>query len=71
MVFHYFYRLNFILGLMVKKNIFNAVLLAVLATSTSCIREEAPNAECDILGIDEGWLELNRDIITGTPVIGN
>lgn len=71
MVFHYFYRLNFILGLMVKKNIFNALLLAVLATSTSCIREEAPNAECDILGIDEGWLELNRDIITGTPVIGN
>lgn len=51
-------------------------LLMLLSVATavflsSCIREEAPNAECDILGVDAEWLSANRDIIIGTPQISN
>lgn len=51
-------------------------LLMLLSVATavflsSCIREEAPNAECDILGVDAAWLSANRDIIIGTPQISN
>lgn len=38
---------------------------------SSCIREEAPNAECDILGVDAVWLSAHRDMIIGTPQISN
>ena len=56
---------------MTKKNIFSALFLIIISTLTSCIREEAPNAECDIISIDEEWLELNSDILVGTPIISN
>ena len=51
-------------------------LLMLLSVATavffsSCIREEAPNAECDILGVDAAWLSAHRDIIIGTPQISN
>ena len=38
---------------------------------TSCIQEEAPNAECDIVSVDEAWLEENKEILSGTPLISN
>ena len=49
------------------------MLLSVAAAAflSSCIREEAPNAECDILEVDAAWLSANRDIIIGTPQISN
>ena len=51
-------------------------LLMLLSVSSavflsSCIREEAPNAECDILGVDAAWLSANRNIKIGTPQISN
>lgn len=54
------------------KNIFllPAAVLLLLAFS-SCIKEEALNAECDITAVDEDWLEANSDIIIGTPVVAN
>lgn len=56
---------------MIRKNIFGAMLLAIICSLGSCIREEAPNAECDIIGIDESWLEVNSDILVGSPIISN
>lgn len=53
------------------KNIFKVMLLAATLLSASCIREEALNAECDITGIDATWLEENRDVIVGAPIISN
>ena len=47
------------------------MLLAIICSLSSCIREEAPNAECDIIGIDESWLEVNSDILVGSPIISN
>lgn len=38
---------------------------------SSCIREEAPNSECDIINIDAAWLSAHKDIIIGTPQISN
>lgn len=39
---------------------------------TSCIREEAQNAECDITGVDSLWLrELPEGMVTGNPVVKN
>ncbi len=38
---------------------------------TSCIKEEALNAECDITGIEPVWLESNRAILVGSPIISN
>lgn len=54
-----------------KRNLFGVLLLSVMCCLSSCIREEAPNAECDILGIDEYWLEANNSILVGTPIISN
>lgn len=54
---------------MTKKNIFGTLLLILVSTFTSCIREEAPNAECDIIGIDEDWLLENSQILSGKPII--
>ena len=45
---------------------------AVCATTfTSCIKDEALNAECDILGIDSLWLNANSSIIIGSPIVTN
>lgn len=54
-----------------KRNLFGVLLLSMICCLSSCIREEAPNAECDILGIDEYWLEANDNILVGTPIISN
>lgn len=45
--------------------------LFMLAALSSCIRDEAANAECDITAIDEAWLAEQKDIILGTPVVTN
>ncbi len=37
----------------------------------SCIREEAPNAECDIIAVKTSWLDENKDILSGKPIISN
>ena len=47
------------------------MLLFTLSVFTSCIREEAPNAECDIIAVKAQWLEDNKDILSGKPVIKN
>ena len=56
---------------MTKKNIFTALLLLVITTLTSCIRDEAPNAECDILAVKAAWLEEHKEILSGKPIISN
>lgn len=37
----------------------------------SCIQEEPLNAECDILGVDTVWMNENKSILIGTPIITN
>lgn len=56
---------------MATKKLFGALLLSVLFAFTSCIQEEALNAECDIIAVKATWLETNKDILSGTPVISN
>lgn len=41
------------------------------AALTSCIREEAPNAECDITGVESQWLTDHAHILRGNPIITN
>lgn len=38
---------------------------------SSCIKEEALNAECDITGVDSTWLADNADMLVGKPIITN
>ncbi len=38
---------------------------------TSCIKDEALNAECDITGVDSLWLQSHRDILIGNPIVAN
>lgn len=38
---------------------------------SSCIKDEALNAECDITGVEAAWLEANRGILLGEPLVGN
>lgn len=52
-----------------KKVLICAVVCATALTS--CIKDEALNAECDILGIDSVWLNANSGIIIGTPIVTN
>lgn len=55
-----------------RKTLFFAFI--VFATSflfTSCIQEEAPSAECDILAVKAAWLEENKEILSGKPMISN
>ncbi len=52
------------------KNIFLFFALFALLLS-SCIRDEAANAECDILAVDAMWLDEHRGVIIGAPVITN
>lgn len=58
------------------KSMCRGLLLAGLAATaglTSCIREEALNAECDIAGVDSVWLrqKLDEGLLVGNPVIKN
>ncbi|MBR3883245.1 MAG: PCMD domain-containing protein [Bacteroidaceae bacterium] len=54
---------------MIKKSFL--LLILPLSLCVSCIQDEAPNAECDILAVEEAWLEENKDIIIGTPIVQN
>ena len=56
---------------MKKIQIIKLLFLGVVALLTSCIREEAPNAECDIVSVSNTWLEEHKDIIVGEPAITN
>lgn len=53
------------------KNIINIFIIAIAATFSSCIREEAPNAECDIVAVDAEWIEEYKDILSGDAIISN
>ena len=56
---------------MTNKNIFGALLLLILTTLASCIRDEAPNAECDIIAVKASWLEEHKELLSGKPIISN
>ncbi len=49
------------------------VLLLTLFSVTSCIQDEAPNAECDIVSVDttQTWFRNNKDILTGELKVNN
>lgn len=53
------------------KNIINIFIIAIAATFSSCIREEAPNAECDIVAVDAEWIEEYKEILSGDAIISN
>lgn len=46
-------------------------MLCVLMLFHSCIQDEAPNAECDIVGLDQAWLKENKSKLIGMPRIKN
>lgn len=56
---------------MKKTHFITLIVLATIALFTSCIQEEAPNAECDILAVKSSWLEENKEILSGKPIINN
>ena len=56
---------------MKKTHLITLVVLAITTLFTSCIQEEAPNAECDIIAVKASWLEENKDILSGKPIISN
>lgn len=56
---------------MIKRYAATLLAIATAIIFTSCIREEAPNAECDILSVDETWIQENSEILSGTPIISN
>lgn len=47
------------------------LFISLVALFASCIREEAPNAECDILAVKESWLAENGSFISGKPIVNN
>lgn len=54
---------------MKKNSIVKILFLGLLTIFTSCIQEEAPNAECDIIAFSEDWLEANKEYISGKPTV--
>lgn len=52
------------------KKIFKVMLLAATLLSASCIREEALNAECDVLSADAAWL-VENSLLNGNVKIKN
>ena len=56
---------------MKNNKLFTMLFLGVFTLLTSCIKEEAPNAECDITAVSRAWLEAHREIIVGEPIITN
>lgn len=46
-------------------------LLLSLTVLSGCIKEEAANAECDIIGVDSLWLKANKAFIMGEPIVTN
>lgn len=53
----------------IKPTLLSLLLLA--GSLTSCIREEAANAECDITGVEQAWLNEHKDLLQGTPDVQN
>ena len=49
------------------------LLLTTVFSFSSCIQDEAPNAECDIVSVDttQTWFRENRDILTNEFKINN
>ena len=58
-------------AIMTKHNTLKVLFLSVLVLLTSCIGEEAPNAECDIIAVNETWLQENSAILSGKPIVKN
>ena len=58
---------------MKKTHFITFIVLATLALFTSCIQEEAPNAECDILAVDTTytWFRDNKEILTNDFKLSN
>lgn len=60
---------------MIKATCKGLLLMGLVATTglTSCIREEALNAECDIEGVDSVWLrqKIDEGFLVGNPVVKN
>ena len=59
---------------MTKNNILCIALMTLVLSLSSCIREEALNAECDVLSADAAWFKennlLNGDVkITNNEII--
>ncbi len=54
-----------------KTQLINFIILATMFLFASCIREEAPNAECDIIAVKTSWLEENKEILSSKPIISN
>ena len=54
------------------KNRYIIFLLLLTAFSfSSCIQDEAPNAECDIISVDATWFEKYKDFFIDKPSITN
>ena len=49
------------------------LLLFTVFSISSCIQEEAPNAECDIISVDttNTWFKNNKDILPGEFKVNN
>ena len=47
------------------------LLLTTVFSFSSCIQDEAPNAECDIVSVDVAWLDEYKDIMIGKPIVKN
>lgn len=56
---------------MKKTHLITLIVLATITLFTSCIQEEAPNAECDIIAVKTSWIEENKEILSGKPIISN
>ena len=57
---------------MKNKYLFFLLVLTTLSF-TSCIQDEAPNAECDIVSVDttQTWFRNNKGILTGEFKVNN
>ena len=56
---------------MKKTHFITLIVFATITLFTSCIQEEAPNAECDIIAVKTSWLEENKEMLSGKPIINN
>ena len=58
---------------MKKTHLISLIVFAITTLFTSCIQEEAPNAECDIVSVDttSTWFMDNRDNLTNYLKISN
>ncbi len=55
------------------KNVLLLCAASLLTGFASCIKDEALNAECDIVGVDPAWVsgKLSEGILIGEPVVRN